>query len=369
MKKKFSSWERPIHRISRIGEPYVHIVRSGETLESISQTLRIENPQYLLAYHNERCPSFDIIPEDGSLRLLQRLCIPTLDEVLTMNALIQEHGAGLHDLFPMKKIAFDIRTIQGDYQVRQTESDDGVQRSEYAYTLHFNHLKEEAGLHYIHFSMDEFKKEGQELDQKINHLAQAFVRIIYPITLIMNASGSFIKAELHKEIKEILREIEDLKKYHKGAYASLHIDQMKSKMADPQIMYDGLSKTLALQLLFTHFHQIHTSYRDEFSWLAPASPIKLELTNQILPQKDSQFLDIVQTGRSVDYRTLQELYHTDWNYDELAPSHSRSLMGSHSAVYTLNAEDYSVQKITAGFDVQMADYEKTMTFEMERRVG
>ncbi|REC61500.1 hypothetical protein DRF65_15010 [Chryseobacterium pennae] len=375
MKKNILVGKNPAHRIEPIEKQNFYLVKSGETLESIARDLMLENHEYLREYHNKRCSFLDIIPENGALRFLHKLCIPDEREIRTINSLIREHGEGWYKQFPKGKIPFNRRSVLGDYRVKQTESDDGVQKSEYAYSLHFNHIKEEKG-HYIHFSMSDFEKDGEEPGEKISNLASAFVKIIYPITLIVDRSGELTAAETHKGILEMMSEIESLKNYHQGFYASSHIDHMKAKMATPQIIYNSVKKILPIQFLFSLFYQADYNikgtavpYTDDFSWLAPASPVKMELLNHTLPERDSRFIEILQTGKSVDYRTVEELYNTDLEYEEETKPHLQSLTANHSAIYTLNAEDFSVQKIKAEFDIQIAGYEKSMTFELEKLAG
>lgn len=351
----------------------IYFVKSGETLEHISWDLGIENFRYLREYHNTRCSPLDIVPEDGSLRLLHKLYIPTPDEIVSINKKIRQNGESLCYLFPNGKIPWDINLINGDYSVRQTESDDGIQKSDYAYVLHFRYIKGEENRHYIDFSMSGFKKDGEDPDQKINSLATAFMEIIYPITLIIDDSGNILAAEPHKDIKKMLSEMEALKSYHTGPYAAAHIDQMKHTIEDLQHIYSRLKKMLSIQFLFNRFYQADyhsrdttAPYKDKFSWLAPASPIHLEMIHRTLLQTDPQFIELLQTGKSIDYRTVQELYYTDHDYDEHISAHSKSVRAHHQALYTLDAKDFSIQKIKAELDLQITDYEKKITFELKK---
>lgn len=376
MKKNISDHTDSVDRSDSTDKQNFYVVKPDETLESISRDLMLENPQYLHEYHNQRCSFLDIIPDDGKLRLLQKLCIPGSKEILKMNALIREKGEGLYQQFPNGKIPFNAEAFSGEYKIRQTESDDGAQKSEYAYSIHFNYIKKEENRYCIHFSMSDFTKDGEELEQKINTLASAFAKIIYPVTLVIDESGKFVAAETHQEVQHIINEIEALKKYHQGYYASMHIDQMKDKMADSKNIFSSLKRILPIQFLFGCFYQARynisgfaSPYTDEFSWLAPASPIRMEIVNQTLSEKDSGFLEVLQTGRSVDYRTVEQLFDPDWEYDLLEKPHSKSLSANHSAAYILSAEDFSVQKLKAEFDIQIADYEKSVTFELEKLAG
>ena len=354
----------------------LYFVKQGETLESISWDLNLENYEYLREYHNARCSPLDLIPGDGTLRLLQKLCIPSSDEIQAINRTIRQNGESLRYLLPQGNIPFDISLVNGDYAVRQTESDDGVQKSEYAYELHFTYVKEEEGRYYVQFSMGGFKKDGEEPGQKISSLAADFVKIIYPVTLITDHSGNFVAAESHKEITEIIREIEKLKSYHTGPYAASHIDQMKQTMADSQNMYNSLKKMLAIQFIFNRFYQAHYHskdttfpYKDELSWLAPALPVRMEMIHQILPQTDTGFIELLQKGRSADYRTVQELYFTHQDYDEHIRPHPASVEARHKALYTLDGKDFSILKINAETELQMPGYEKKITFELEKIIG
>ncbi|MBP2615254.1 hypothetical protein [Chryseobacterium jejuense] len=376
MKKKISDPKDPVHKTDPIEKQNFYIVKSGETLKSISQDLMLENPRYLYEYHNQHCSFLDIIPDNGRLRLLQKLCIPGWEEILKMNFMIQERGESLYKQFPKGKIPFNAKAFSGEYKIRQTESDDGVQKNEYAYSIHFNYIKEEEKGYHLHFSMSDFTKDGEELEQKINSLASAFVKIIYPVTFIIDRSGKLMAAETHKPIRDIMNEIEALKKYHQGSYASLHINQMKDKMANSKVIYSSLKKILSIQFLFSCFYQAHynmqglaSPYTDEFSWLATASPVRMEIINQIVAEEKSGYIEVVQTGKSVDYRTVEELYDPDMEYNALEKYHEKLLIASHSAIYMLNVEDFSVHKLKAEFDIQIADYEKSMTFELEKIAG
>lgn len=370
MERNIPNREGPVHEFNSTKQN-VYFVKSGETLEYISENLNLENPAYLRDYHNERCQPFDIIPEEGTLRLWQKIFIPDPDEILQINALIRKQGESLYHQFSEGKIPFNIERLQGDYLVKQSESDDGIKKSDYSYILSFNFIPEKEERYYIDFSMSGFKKDGHEPEEKINTLASAFVNIIYPIAFVVDHAGNFTHVETYKDSDQLTNEFEGLKKYHSGSYAASHIDQMKHKIADPRMMFESLKNILAIQFLLGQFYQadytrnISAPYNSEFSWLAPASPIRMEMVNQVLPH-DSGFLKILQTGTSIDYRTVPELYYTDQEYDPHAELHSKSLAAEHSVIYSLNSEDFSIRKIEAAFKIQIADYEKTINFELER---
>lgn len=370
MKKNISNKDGPV---PGPGPAHLYFVKSGETLESISWDLNIQNPGYLRKYHNARCSSLDLIPEDGRLRFLQKLYVPIPDEIAGINRKIRERGESLCYLLPHGKIPFNIRSVNGDYSVMHAESEDGIRKYEYAYLIHFNYIREDEEKHYIRFSMSSFRKNGTEPEEKINGLASDLVNIIYPVTLTADRTGNFIAAKPDKEIKEIIARIEGLKKYHTGPYAALHTDQMKSKVKNPEMIYDHLKKLMCIQFLFGHFYQADyqstdtaAPYPEEFSWLAPASPVRMKMTHQTLPQKDARYMEILQKGRSADYRTIQELYASHGAYDEQIKPHGKSLQGEHTAKYTLNFHDFSIRKIDAEFEMQIAGYEKKLTFRLEK---
>lgn len=376
MKKNNSNPGNPLRGIISSLKEDIYYVKQGETLESISWDLTLENPKYLREYHNSRCSYLDLIPEDGALRFLQKLHVPNSDEIVKLNEQIQKSGESLSCLFPMGKISFNIKLIHGNYQVKQTESDEGIQKSEYSYVLHFKYIKEDEKGHYVEFTMNNFKKNDEQPEEKINNLASDFVKTVYPILLIIDKSGNFVAAQPIKDSKDIIGDLEALKQYYAGAYAISHIDRMKNKMNDPQVIYSSLKGTLPFQFIFNQFYKANyhskdtaAPYRDKFSWLPLATPVRLEMAHQILPQNSSDVIEILQTGRSIDYRTIPELYYTDFEYDRQIMPHSKSVKANHLATYALDFMDFSIQKIKARFDIRIADYEKTMTFELEKLVS
>ena len=376
MKKNNPNPGNPLRGIISSLKEDIYYVKQGETLESISWDLTLENPKYLREYHNLRCSYLDFIPEDGALRFLQKLHVPNSDEIVKLNEQIRKSGESLCCLLPTGKTSFNIKLIDGNYQVKQTESDEGIQKSEYSYGLHFKYIKEDEKGHYVEFTMNNFKKNEEEPEEKINNLASDFVKIVYPVTLIIDKSGNFVAAQPIKDCKDIIGDLEALKQYYTGVYAISHIDRMKNKMNDSQVIYNSLKGTLPFQFIFNKFYKANyhskdtaAPYRDEFSWLALATPVRLEMTHQILPQNSSDVIEILQTGKSVDYRTVSELYYTDLEYDRQIMPHSKSVKANHSATYTLDFMDFSIQKIKGRFDIRIADYEKTMTFELEKLVS
>lgn len=376
MKKNNPNPGNPLRGIISSLKEDIYYVKQGETLESISWDLTLENPKYLREYHNSRCSYLDLIPEDGALRFLQKLHLPNSDEIVKLNEQIRKSGESLCCLLPTGKTSFNIKFIDGNYQVKQTESDEGIQKSEYSYVLHFKYIKENEKGHYVEFTMNNFKKNDEQPEEKINNLASDFVKTVYPILLIIDKSGNFVAAQPIKDSKDMIGDLEALKQYYAGVYAISHIDRMKNKMNDPQVIYNSLKGTLPFQFIFNQFYKANyhskdtaAPYRDEFSWLALATPVRLEMTHQILPQNSSDVIEILQTGKSVDYRTVSELYYTDLEYDRQIMPHSKSVKANHSATYTLDFMDFSIQKIKARFDIRIADYEKTMTFELEKLVS
>ncbi|WP_042720534.1 hypothetical protein [Flavobacterium sp. B17] len=62
----------------------VHFILSGETLESISEEIQLENPEYLKEFHNKYCAREDFIYDDLIPR--KKLLIPDIDKIREYNS-------------------------------------------------------------------------------------------------------------------------------------------------------------------------------------------------------------------------------------------------------------------------------------------
>ncbi|MFC3161051.1 hypothetical protein ACFOEQ_23795 [Chryseobacterium arachidis] len=62
----------------------VHFILFGETLESISEEIHLENPKYLKEFHNRHCAKGDLI--DHQLVPGKKLFIPDTDTVKRYNS-------------------------------------------------------------------------------------------------------------------------------------------------------------------------------------------------------------------------------------------------------------------------------------------
>lgn len=343
----------------------IYFIKSGETLDTIAQKINIENPKYLREYHNARCNILDRIPENGLVRFSQRFCIPSAEEIEEINALIRERGESLRYLLPKGEFPITIPLMSGEYAVKQSEVESDISKNEHAYQIDLQYTKKENNQHHFHFSVANWKKEGEEPDDKINSLASDIAKIMYPVTLIVDEVGNFVAAQLNKEENEIITQLEKLKKYHYGSYAASHIDRMKDRVADPQVIEHSLKKIMALQFLFSPFHQINfrsydTSviYQTEISWLPLSPPVVVEVEHQTLQQENPRFIEILQTGKPI---------HPNCKEDNPSPElYSQSFEGEHSAKYSIDAKDFSIQKIEAHFRGQVVDKEIEMQFELQR---
>lgn len=343
----------------------IYFIKSGETLDTIAQKINIENPKYLREYHNARCNILDRIPENGSVRFSQRFCIPSAKEIEEINALIRERGESLRYLLPKGKFPITIPLMSGEYAVKQSEVENDISKNEHAYQIDLQYTKKENNQHHFHFSVTDWKKEGEEPDDKINSLASDIAKIMYPVTLIVDEVGNFVAAQPNKEENEIITQLEKLKKYHYGSVAASHIDRMKDRIADPQVIEHSLKKIMALQFLFSPFHQINfrsydTSviYQTEISWLPLSPPVVVEVEHQTLQQENPRFIEILQTGKPI---------HPNCKEDNPSPElYSQSFEGEHSAKYIIDAKDFSIQKIEAHFRSQVVDKEIEMQFELQR---
>ncbi|WP_407480973.1 hypothetical protein [Elizabethkingia meningoseptica] len=332
----------------------IYNAKPGQTLAEICDGIRLENPNYLKDFHNKNCSFLDYI--EGDISSTTRLSVPSTKQVEQMNQKIRENNESFYDFPSDGRFPFAYDLWDGIYHITQKTYLNDELLYNYGQTIQLKFEFKKDNCFYFQFSAFDFKKNDENSDNKISTLAKMCMKVIYPIRLIINSNGGIQKIELTKEPTQISSELEVIKQFFTDKHASEYIEKMKKIINDPKEISIKFGKTLIHSFLFGSFYGAKLNkwtssqiYHDSYPYLQGAHSIHFELQNTLCPKEtlDDEILKIKQKGICTDYRSLEELYST--NYDEQSNWNEKSIDCEHYAEYSFNRKNFSLQRIEAIF--------------------
>lgn len=348
-----------------------YIALPNDSLEKIASDLKIENPIYLREFHNTHCAKHERFFDD--LRTGQSLLLPFGNEIKELNKKIIENGDSLYYHPPQGKIPFPIDLLKGKYTINHQKFLNDALLTDYEYKIDLNYIQFDNSEHIFSLQMYGFKKEGIESDTKMSSLAKACVEILYPLQIIINEETEIKDIRLTSPENLIKDHLETLKSYFTDEYSSSYINQMKSVIENKKILLENLKNTLPVHFLTGTFYRAiygdwtdSQIYYDFVPWITNASPIRFELRNTIQPKENDAVLKIIQSGRSSDNRSMDQLYSKSSIFDPKAPLTENAVNCDYFSEYSFNRTDLSFQKIEAAFNIYIDDITEKEIFTMEK---
>lgn len=348
-----------------------YITLPNDSLEKISSELKIENPIYLREFHNIHCAKHERF--FGDLRTGQSLLLPFGNEIKELNKKINENGDSLYYNPPQGKIPFPIDLLKGKYTINHQKFLNDALLTDYEYQIELNYIQFDDAEHIFSLQMYDFKKEGIESDTKMSSLAKACVEILYPLQIVINKDAEIKDIRLTSPVNLIKDHLETLKSYFTDEYSISYINQMNWVAENKKVLLESLKNTLPVHFLTGAFYRAiyrdwadSQTYHDFVPWITNASPIRFELQNTIQPKENGAVLKIIQRGRSLDNRSMDQLYSKSFIFDTKAPLTENAVDCSHFAEYSFNRTNLSFQKIEAAFNIYIDDVTEKEIFTMEK---
>ncbi|WP_426276127.1 hypothetical protein ACN9MN_14755 [Chryseobacterium sp. S-02] len=349
-----------------------HITLANDSLEKIASDLKIENPIYLREFHNTHCAKHERFYTD--LKPGQTLLLPFGNEIIELNKKIIENSDSLYYHPLHGKIPFQIPLLNGNYKINHQKFLDDKLLTDYQYQMEFDYIKLLNNHHIFSFQMFDFKKEGIESDTKMSSLAKVCVEILYPLHISLNEELEIKDVHFTSPENLITDHLETLKSYFTDQYSNSYINQMKQAAGDKEVLLENLKNTLPVHFLTGAFYRAiygdwtdSQIYHDFVPWLTNASPIRFEIQNIIQPKENDSVLKIIQSGRSSDNRTMDQLYSKSFIFDAKAPLTENAVDCDHFAEYSFNRTDLSFHKIDTVFKLYIDDAVEKEIFSMARQ--
>ncbi|WP_394773615.1 LysM peptidoglycan-binding domain-containing protein [Flavobacterium sp.] len=326
-------------------------IRKGDTLQSVASELGVE-AQELRRYHNMRCNIPDLIEADFKSYLELLILAPEDIEVTTSSV----ETVRKRVVFGSKAftIPFYPININNSYKVKYAiEKGDKVKKIEFDVSVKWLRA-DKNGICF--FEIDRLSKvliDGSEADTKVDVLAEMASSILYPMQVVVDQNGNWIDIFNYQTIKERWED-EKIKvlDYYDGKQVLRYIDAIEYTLRNEESLLKSLSDDWFLKVFFNGVHTCYGSNlvieKDTRFSIMP----KKAIVNTDAEQKIEEYLDasnlivIKQNGEFTD-EDLKEKYLID---DEIA--------GYYSAVYSLNPNHYSIEKIALECTLNIASPRK-----------
>jgi len=236
----------------------VHFILHGETLESIAEDIKLENPLYLKEYHNRRCAREDFIVD----RLIpgKRLLIPADSDIAQYNL---RNDAQFKSPDRNPEIPFQPQQLNRKYSVgivEKTYLEQEVSQQAVFYDALLQWMGLEEGNHLFHYSKLSFynRKDGI-----LGDLAEDCIKSLNPIEIKTDLQGKITGIRMSPEVAGRFKEIKDrLLDLYPGPYAKTYIEEFAYAVQKPELFNERMKDDIFIK---TYFASIRTPFRNGIS--------------------------------------------------------------------------------------------------------
>lgn len=274
----------------------VHFILHGETLESISEEIKLENPKYLKEYHNKRCAREDYIQDELIPR--KKLLIPELKDINEYNA--KNDAPFKHPkLNPI--LSFDPENFSKIFDVNiteATENEDKKKSNFISFTASLKWVKKDSNDHIFHLYKNNFYDQA---GSKMADLATESIRSLNPIIIKTDSKGKVINISLKKETIDNFKSIkEKLLDFFPDKYAKIYIDEFEMAVLNQKLFNERMKNDSFIK---TYFAPVRNEFANGKSYVEQTigeENIPITIQQKVGDENHAQEIDILQTFRSPD---------------------------------------------------------------------
>ncbi|WP_370900696.1 hypothetical protein [Chryseobacterium gossypii] len=224
----------------------VHFILHGETLESIAEEIKLENPKYLIEYHNQKCAREDYIND----RLIpgKKLLIPDSNTVREYNSRNDApfKSPALNPEIPFKPEKLDKRYTLGIIENEQNE--ERTSESSVFCTVALKWIGYENGEHVFHFSKLDFYNRN---DSIVGDLAEECIKSLNPVEIRTNNDGEVISVHTDKKILDDFGAVkEKLMDLYPGEYSRIYIEEFEYAVLNQGLFSKRMKQDLFIKIYF-----------------------------------------------------------------------------------------------------------------------
>lgn len=332
-----------------------YIIDKGDTLESVAQDLGIAARE-LRRYHNIYCNIPDLIEADFKSHLKLLILAPE-KSAESENEITTSIKVTLSDDYTLP---FLPSGLNNNYKVHYT-TQVGDQFDTIALKINVKWLAVDKNkFHLFEINRDPtIYINGKAPDTMMEELAAKTAEVIYPLKIIVNATGKWIDIYNYEEIikrwKTTKREILD---YYEGEVTQTYIDHTEYALDSSNNLLKSLASDYFLRAFFNGIHVsyfINHSFNDKVTFpLEKNEESKFKVLQEVSTYlNDADLIEVKQNGDYIDTNFNEDFGFNPWQ-------------GSYSANYLLNSDYYSIERVHLECSIEYDDPVKvTITIDLE----
>lgn len=224
----------------------VHFILSGETLESISEEIHLENPVYLKEFHNNHCAREDFIQD--ILIPGKKLLIPGFNKVREYNS---RNDAPFKNPKLNPEIPFNPENFSRIYSVINKELYESALERRHAiltYTASVKWIRNENGFHLFHLFKNNFS-DGQ--GNMMTDLASESIRSLNPLEIATDLKGNVLNIQLTQHtIDHFPKIIQRLSNLFPDQYAGIYLTEFERAVRDREIFNSRMKNDVFIKNYF-----------------------------------------------------------------------------------------------------------------------
>lgn len=233
----------------------VHFILSGETLESISEEINLENPKYLKEFHNTHCAREDFIHDNLIPR--KKLLIPDIHKIKEYNSL---NDADFKDPKLNPEIPFNPENFAKIFTVECKESEENELEEKIntlSYTVSVKWLRKEENYHIFHLFKNNFSEESGSM---MADLASESIRSLNPVEVKTDDKGRLINISLPQETIDNFRKIKErLTDLFPDRYAAIYLEEFQRAALNPSVFHNRMKEDIFIK---NYFASIRNSFKN-----------------------------------------------------------------------------------------------------------
>ncbi|WP_294304176.1 hypothetical protein [uncultured Chryseobacterium sp.] len=238
----------------------IHFILSGETLESISEEIHLENPKYLKEFHNAHCAREDMIHEE--LVPGKKLMIPDLTKIREYNS---RNDAPFKNPKLNPEIPFHPENFSRIFSVVSKETEDnGLEEKSntLTYTVSLKWLRKEGDYHFFQMFKNNFSEGNGSM---MADLAAESMRSLNPIEVKTDLKGRVLNVSLPEETIRNFRQIKErLNDLFPDPYAKIYLDEFEMAVLDRSLFGSRMKEDVFIK---SYFATIRNGFKNGKSFL------------------------------------------------------------------------------------------------------
>ncbi len=264
----------------------IHFILPGDTLENISEKIRLENPVYLKGFHNQHCLKEDFIVDD--LIPGKKLLLPDFAKIKAYN---DKNDAPFKSPELNPKIVFNPIGFNEKFKTTIKESSNAegkVVEKSFSYIASLQWIKNELGEHLFHFTKDQFSNRN---DTKMESLAIESMKSLYPIEVFVDAKGEILRTALKKETLNNFNQIkEKLLDFFPDKYAKIYLEEFEYVALNPDVFDQKMKEDWFLKNYFSSFRDPFENGKSFFEMYLDKTLLNIQQTAKLTDNKEEILL-------------------------------------------------------------------------------